>query len=1112
MIRPQTADRSRQRWQANLCSDRAFVAGVPAAAPSSALLCQRAAAATGARADRTVASFAIDALRLTDRGAIIEQASRQMLSNPTFTGAIAGNPGVLPNGWRLSGSTTSEVLSVSTINGLPAVRARFTLNNNSAVAATVTLNLESSAGVPINASRVASFSGNAVVESAVNAGTFSARLVVRNAQGVSAADQGRQDLALGAATSFTCTPAVDADATAFFPSVTWGVPANSIGVVVLTLYGLQLEPGVLATSFIPFTPSTESAENFYPNTPLAGVVSGTPGTLPTHWSQSTMTSYQVGPTNADGSFDLTLTATAGASDATLGIRLNVPPPGGPAGLIPVTPGETWEGSIEAQLLSDTGSSPRLNVTARTSAGATIAGFNSSTNFPASVGLARTRVRLSNLPATAAGLMLVILLTAPAGTTRSCTLRLRAPRADRITVIPGTSADRPLDVVRFADPALFSGASEVTVDAECTALDADATLLSLAFGTHRVRLVAGGQVGVVVTPSSGPSVSALRPCFAVPGVIRLALSYQAGQVSVAFSDACKGESATLAVPGFDPSTCSNAWLGSDNGATPMTTAVRSVEINSGATAAADLRPLARRRWSPQHFVQLASGFLGPDIEAMPVYTPASLVITGNSATYPTNAGNRAIYRSNGGVSMTDALPDATTVGSVEGTPFRMQVVNADATASITIVSQGGLIYPPGGTVPYTLAPVSAVVIPPGHRAVFCSDGFSPAVSDWVPNNENWWFAPRADSPATLSSAYGFSSIYGPSSPSNPNRSIIFPPAFCAYQADIGPLRALAGACTQRMNRWIYYGTVTDAAITLRYLRDACASGYWATSLNITADTSLKSQINQTGFAYLGVRDAPIGRPADHLAIREWFRTRMDAQIAFFDQQIGAGRLSPGIWASTSIGRGNHVQQAALASGVCACILDRADYLRWGWKVFLDTLQDAADVPGHVGALPLEMRRAQKSLQYQSLALGALVPHALILERFGYPAFSALGGMLIEMINWTVDAIDNPSRVTAEQARMISLGAPWDTGVVSVTQEPLGLGVSIDPNTGERLLNEGRAGWIYGAFQFLTDAQAPWRPRWRPNFEIYNDIYAGSIGGAQSYLYPFPGIARPAPPEI
>ncbi len=192
-----------------------------------------------------------------------------------------------------------------------------------------------------------------------------------------------------------------------------------------------------------------------------------------------------------------------------------------------------------------------------------------------------------------------------------------------------------------------------------------------------------------------------------------------------------------------------------------------------------------------------------------------------------------------------------------------------------------------------------------------------------------------------------------------------------------------------------------------------------------------------------------------------------------------------------------------------MMERADYLEFAWSIFRDAVQDAADVPSFIGALPLEMRRAQKSLQYQCLAMGALVPLAEILERFGYDAYGYLGGALITMINWTVESIDTPSMVTAEQARMIGLGAPWDTGVVSVTQEPIGLGQDTDPTSGELLPNESRVAWIYQAYRRLSTAQASWRPTWASRFNVYDTIYAGGIGGAQSYLYRFPGITLPEP---
>lgn len=1084
-----------RRWQADFRNNRAFVAGVPVPAPRTALSCVRAAVATAYDADGTAQTFAANVLRASNRGAVIEEPSVQLLSNST----LSGPDGQLPQGWRTnSGAVASDIVR-STYKGRPAITFTLSVTNSLTVSASYRLDLETVEGIAIPDGREAVFSGIAQVVSAVNASVHEARLIPRLAGGSATADQGRTPLAVGAPSPFKSLPAIDPSAVLLSPALTWVIAPSSVGVTRIMLVGPQVEPGTSPTSFMPRTPPLEVRTQQYPNQALAGAVAGDPGTAPPEWALApagagATASARILAASGD-TVDLQISATASSTAVTQDYYLSRLPGAG-IGVIAAGPGEAWEAGFEVQVLAaDVDATPRFQFSSRNSSGTAL---DSTTVNITSTSLSPVTRAITNTAAGTAAVVMLVRISVPAGTTKTVQLRIRQPSAQRVTTTPGSGAvERPLDVVSFSAPSVFSGATEMAIEAELDALRDDATLLSLRFASgYKLRLVAGTQVGIVVTPPSGPDVSTLCDLNVPPGIIRLALSWRPGQVGIAFSDVCERVYATLDVPGFEPATCTAAWLGSDNGQQPLTTAVRLIELRNGYTAANDLRWRTRDAWAPATFVQPRSGFAGADIETAAPYTPSEVVYIGPTILFG-DLGNRFASRRNGGAAKNDELPHANSIGSTEGAPKRISVRNIDTAGEVRITSRGGLLYPYQGTIPYTADPVDAIVLQPGQRAFIISDCYNPVTGLWQAGNDNWWFVIR-DSLDPLETNE-FPSIYGPPSALNPNRAIIFPPNFCAYNADIGPMRAIATQITAAMNRWVRYRNIADAAHGMRMLRDLCATNYYYRSIGNTTITALKSQICTTGFAYLGLRDAGVGSAEDHRIIKAWFSDRINQSIAFFDAQTAAG-------AATA--RANHGQQAALAAAVCACILDRADLLRYAIAGYELVVNDSANTPGSVGACLLEMRRADKSLSYNCLAMTSIAALAEILERCGYPAYAFRNGHLLKMANFAAASIDTPALVTAEQARLLALPDPqWGAGVVSVDQQSIGFGTDTDPNTGDALPNESRVAFLFLLRRHYTVAQAPWIPLWDTRFGIYDAIYNGTIGGAQSYLYFVLGIALP-----
>ena len=71
--------------------------------------------------------FAVNALARTDLGASIEPAAANMVPNPRLDGAVVGIHGAggsLPTGWYHNGPLTTEIIAITTLAGLPALRIK----------------------------------------------------------------------------------------------------------------------------------------------------------------------------------------------------------------------------------------------------------------------------------------------------------------------------------------------------------------------------------------------------------------------------------------------------------------------------------------------------------------------------------------------------------------------------------------------------------------------------------------------------------------------------------------------------------------------------------------------------------------------------------------------------------------------------------------------------------------------------------------------------------------------------------------------------------------------------------------------------------------------------
>lgn len=1098
-------DLSTRRFSANYRRRISFVAAFESGDAGYGLTCSRSTPAYGANVDGTVAQFPINVVRNTDRGVIIETAHAQLLSNSAFAGGFVG--GDLPTGW----TTTSNVSAKTVSKGLDGVLPTITFsvrydNSASATASTIGITIESIAPL-LPAGSAYCFSGSIVLNSISGASTTRLRIIQRDANSAQTTSGDPFDvLTVGVKTPFVIRSTLAATTTRLQPGLTTVVAAGAVATLSITLTGLQLEPGATPRSFILSSTGEESPQDFYPNSNLGGAVAGNPGTLPTYWSNSSMTSYRVLAVNADDSVDIETTVTATSVDKTGTLRLAVIPGSG-SGTIPASAagGEHWSTSIEATILSNAiGSTPRLNLSGRDTAG-NITGNSTTVSLPAT-GTARVRTDIISTNPGTVSILPSITLTAAAGTTAVVQMRLKAPQANLITLVGATGlVTQPADVVSFNQPTIFSGACAIVMDAEIPEVAGDGTVFAVRFASgHLVRVFQGPNFGAAIELNGAVLASTSKPVLGSPGASRFAVSYAKGKLTIAYPEFIGGGYSTLRVASFNPAMAAAAWLGSVNGDRPSTTTIRSLAVFSNSPSNQSLPLLVKQSWGPRFFSAPFSTAAPIDIESGPVFSVPVVTVTGNSySAYATQKG-KYVARSNGGAAMSDTLPPAGSVGSVEGSPFSLKIVNRDPSKPLVLTCPtGGKIYNGAGVV------VSSYTINPGRRICILSDCYSPVTKTYVRGNDNWWLYESADDLSTLSQTYEFVSIYGPTDPTNINRSTIYPPGYAQYHAGIDPVRSFSSSMEMKMNNWLQNGTPLDAAAAMRGMRDACRANYWATSVGVTTITVLPTQVIAIAFAYLGVKDAGIGTDLDHFYIKDWIRDRTEQTIAFYTAQRGAGFTSPGVWAGTATARGNHMYSAGLCAAVAAIVCDRGDFYDFALLVFKQAVEDMMSVPNYIGALVQELARAQKALQYEALALSWLVPLAEVLTRFGFDAYGYQNGALILMINFAVLAIDDPNtsltsnRVSREQKRMKSLGINGtSTVMVQSIQEPIGFSGQTDPETGDPLVNESRVAWVWLAFRRLTTDQAPWRPSWVNRFTVYDNIYSQSIGGAQSTLYPYP----------
>lgn len=170
---------------------------------------------------------------------------------------------------------------------------------------------------------------------------------------------------------------------------------------------------------------------------------------------------------------------------------------------------------------------------------------------------------------------------------------------------------------------------------------------------------------------------------------------------------------------------------------------------------------------------------------------------------------------------------------------------------------------------------------------------------------------------------------------------------------------------------------------------------------TDNAQLSAPARVAGFALAYLQIAPKARSLDHgraTRIETWLGNRARASAVWFETDAGPRSAHNNLRAWAGL--------AAAAAGRAAEAPDLLDQASQAFQV----VTCAADAEG---ALPHEMERGARSLQYQLHAVAPLVTTAAILEPAGYDLFDACGGAIHRVVDFTARSFFEPG-VIADKA--------------------------------------------------------------------------------------------------
>ncbi|MGL5113751.1 MAG: alginate lyase family protein [Beijerinckiaceae bacterium] len=233
-------------------------------------------------------------------------------------------------------------------------------------------------------------------------------------------------------------------------------------------------------------------------------------------------------------------------------------------------------------------------------------------------------------------------------------------------------------------------------------------------------------------------------------------------------------------------------------------------------------------------------------------------------------------------------------------------------------------------------------------------------------------------------------------SGPARDTVNPTAEAAYEAAIKPLRIFMSDVTQAANTYQRTGAVAAANCALDHLLAWSKAGALAKPGEHQAWFKLSTSVAGLSLAVLQIAPATAERAADMKLVTDWLANRASAVRGHFDT-LKLPRAS----------RNNHRAWGGLAAAATGAVTGDRSLLDWGMASYrLVVCQARPD-----GALPLELDRGAKALDYHLYALTVLTQLAEIGAKNGVDTHGACEGALGRVVAFTLAGLADPAKVAA-----------------------------------------------------------------------------------------------------
>jgi poly(beta-D-mannuronate) lyase len=219
---------------------------------------------------------------------------------------------------------------------------------------------------------------------------------------------------------------------------------------------------------------------------------------------------------------------------------------------------------------------------------------------------------------------------------------------------------------------------------------------------------------------------------------------------------------------------------------------------------------------------------------------------------------------------------------------------------------------------------------------------------------------------------------------------------AFETVMKPVRAFSREVVKAANDYHRTGRLSAAECAASHLSAWAKADALAAPGSHTGWFKLATTLSGLSLAYLQVKPALAGQAAQQRLIEAWLNRR-GHDVAHYFETLKTPRSS----------RNNHRAWAGLASAAAAAATHDKALLAKAAESYRVSVCQATPA----GALPLEVERGRKALEYHLYALAALVTLAEIGERNGLASYKECAGALSRIAEFTLEAIGDPAKMAA-----------------------------------------------------------------------------------------------------